>query len=140
TASFFVYPIEGTDLSVSADVALVCWGLGLELLLSAWKIHAALVTFTGAWSSVIAGAVVVYKITVPDVPVSASEAVSSAVQGLGLIVTAFVLLWAVGDMRDMFFSTECLDLGCGCKMGLEDVEVAIKTVVGSDSFDKKAEA
>ncbi|KAI8620686.1 hypothetical protein BC830DRAFT_1097631 [Chytriomyces sp. MP71] len=139
TASFIIYPTDGVDPSASADVALVCWGIGLELLLSAWKVHAALVAFTGAWSCVIAAAVVVYKTTVPDMPVGVSEAMSSAMQGLGLIVTSFVLLWAVGDMRDTLFPTECWDLGCGCKMVLDDVRVAIEPVVCSDTCDQKVD-
>ncbi|KAI8842614.1 hypothetical protein BJ741DRAFT_339081 [Chytriomyces cf. hyalinus JEL632] len=121
TVSFIVYPgVIGASYR-GADIALVSWGMGLELLLSAWKIHAYLVAFTLSWSALIAGAVVAYKTNMHTDPTNVADAFSSALIGLGLIAGAFVFIWVVVEVRELVFPSSCWEQGCCCKAGVEEM-------------------
>ncbi|KAI8826470.1 hypothetical protein BJ741DRAFT_40010 [Chytriomyces cf. hyalinus JEL632] len=118
TVSFVVYPgVIGAKYN-GADITLVSWGMGLELLLSGWKMHASLVAFTLSWSCLIAAAVVGNMHT--NDPADVEDAFSSALIGLGLIAGSFVFIWVVGEVRELVFPGVCVEPGCSCKAGLTE--------------------
>ncbi|KAJ3259621.1 hypothetical protein HDU77_001718 [Chytriomyces hyalinus] len=121
TVSFVVYPgVIGVEYN-GADITLVSWGMGLELLLSGWKMHASLVAFTLSWSCLIAAAVVGYKANMhTNDPADVEDAFSSALIGLGLIAGSFVFIWIVGEVRELVFPGTCVEPSCSCKAVLTE--------------------
>ncbi|KAJ3240371.1 hypothetical protein HDU78_002313 [Chytriomyces hyalinus] len=138
TVSFIVYPgIIGAKYG-GADIALVSWGMGLELLLSAWKIHAYLVAFTLSWSALIAGAVVAYKTNMHTDAANVADAFSSALIGLGLIAGAFVFIWVVVEVREVVFPSRCWEERCCCKAGGAEELLGLNGIMGQiECEDKK---
>ncbi|KAJ3224979.1 hypothetical protein HDU81_008238 [Chytriomyces hyalinus] len=137
TVSFIVYPGTVGASYRGADIVLVSWGMGLELLLSAWKIHAYLVAFTLSWSCLIAGAVVAYKTNMHTDPANVADAFSSALIGLGLIAGAFVFIWVVVEVRELVFPSTCREERCCCKAGVEELDCNGITAAQVECEEKK---
>ncbi|ORY38179.1 hypothetical protein BCR33DRAFT_854160 [Rhizoclosmatium globosum] len=124
TVSFYWFPPAVASEERGVISTIVCWGMVMEMLMSAWRVHGGLVGATIVWSLSIAAVVVAYKTHVPEAPQSVHAALESAMFGLELIAGSFTAVWIAGLARDFMFSPVCKVQECICKRGalLQEVE------------------
>ncbi|KAJ3293081.1 hypothetical protein HDU79_000727 [Rhizoclosmatium sp. JEL0117] len=124
TVSFYWFPPAVASEERGVISTIVCWGMVMEMLMSAWRVHGGLVGATIVWSLSIAAVVVAYKTHVPEAPQSVHAALESAMFGLELIAGSFTSVWIAGLARDFMFSPVCKVQECICKRGalLQEVE------------------